>query len=310
MVFNGGIIYGQGNTNINVNDSIFEGNSAYTGGVFFVSQNVMFSIESSKFTKNITHHYGGAIFGSGKTILRISHCNFTQNKAILTNGGAIAMSCGTSTHIFTSTFLQNSAGIDGGVLHFAENNSLHVQNTNFSNNYAELNTGVLRMDRGGFMLFKHCIFRNSTAVIATFENVTVQVIDCIFDSNRSGFTGVLEGRVSVHFFVRDTIFTRNIADSTFLIDIGSGCTLRVESSQIFENARTSRSLFYGRKKSNLRFINCTFSHHFLHMGPLLTISGSSLTLLNCTLRRMFSRMKEVLLNQTLRVPSVSRHVDL
>ena len=159
------------------------------------------------------------------------------------------------------------------------------------------------------MLFKHCIFRNNTAVIATFNNVTVQVIGCVFDSNRSGFTGVLEGRVSDHFYVHDSIFTRNIADSTFLIDIGLGCTLRVESSQIFENARTSRSLFYGRKKSNLRFTNCTFSHHYIHVGPLLVISGSSLTLLNCTFV-MFSRMKDVLSNQTLRVPSVSRHVDL
>ena len=277
-----GIIYGYGNTDINVTDCVFEGNRASTGGVFFVSNNVIMNIESSLFVKNIAPNFGGAIYASQNTSLRISDCNFTQNRAILANGGAIAMSFGTRTHIFTSTFLQNSAGNAGGALHFADNNSLHVENTNFSHNFAESKTGVIRMDRGGVMLFKHCVFRNNTAVIATFENVTVQILNCVFDSNRSGFSGLLEGVKSVHFFINNTIFTRNTADDSSLINIGSGCTLRVESSHIYSNGNTSRSLFSGHYHSDLRFTNCTFSDHFLPADPLLVISGSSLTLLNCT----------------------------
>ncbi|MCL2115851.1 MAG: hypothetical protein FWH29_06490, partial [Methanobrevibacter sp.] len=134
--------------NINVYDSTFENNSAFTyGGAVGVPTGGNFYANNSNFTDNVAGTYGGAI-GSAAGV-NITYCIFTSNRAGTNGGGVAAMGAsGVANSILSCQFEYNYAGNLGYGVYAANyltaNYNRFFNNTDASGNFSQTiwtNTG-------------------------------------------------------------------------------------------------------------------------------------------------------------------------
>ncbi len=105
-----------------IEDSVFEGGSAGSGGAISVeSIGGTVTVRGSEFSENSASSVGGAIYLWNVTQddndVTIEHCTFADNEAV--DGGAIWIGDipdGTGTEIIDSTFRGNTATDDGGAI--------------------------------------------------------------------------------------------------------------------------------------------------------------------------------------------------
>ncbi|MHC4585763.1 MAG: right-handed parallel beta-helix repeat-containing protein, partial [Planctomycetota bacterium] len=108
----GGGLYNRENSDVNVVDCVFTGNSAY--------------------------YYGGGMYNRGKAM--VVNCTFSDNSGQLyshSNGGGIADYYGDSLTVVNCIFSGNSAGFGGGIYN-RRSSSVNVVNSSFSTNSATL----------------------------------------------------------------------------------------------------------------------------------------------------------------------------
>lgn len=184
----GGAVFAH-NSPINIEECVFDGNSAIYGGALFAS-NRSVSIQSCVFSKNlavkINMASGGAIGvqnkeGTTHVTLSVSKCMFDENEA-LGMGGAILADIVVSTKIEESTFKRNRAREAGGMSFHSGN----ITNCLFEANYAR--------DSGGAVYFfnqtviSHTNFTHNTAsgggaVMGTNDLLCTF---CLFHNNTCG----------------------------------------------------------------------------------------------------------------------------
>ena len=150
MVGVGGAIY-INKSQIQITESVFQGNSAKGGGAIFTADSTLI-ILNSVFVDNLaidSYKGGGALIACDTDVL-ISGSTFVNNSACTTlgcNAGAIRIINNHQDHktvrVLNSSFVNNIA-YDGAAIH-CHRNSIDIINCNFVNNTAKDDAGVLNI---------------------------------------------------------------------------------------------------------------------------------------------------------------------
>ncbi|MCL4272753.1 MAG: choice-of-anchor Q domain-containing protein [Anaerolineales bacterium] len=129
----GGAILNAGT--LTIKNSSFISNTAGSGGAIHNYLNAVLNIQDSVFTGNSTTSLsGGAIYSTGNSVI-INGSTFTGNTTAQ-NGGAISMIGGDTLSITNSTFVNNTAATFGGGIYNFGNYGVEIINTTFFNNAA------------------------------------------------------------------------------------------------------------------------------------------------------------------------------
>ena len=186
---NGGAIYSE-KTNLNINQSLFEENSAtdstFTqckGGSIYSEEGIL-NIYHSTFNNNNAEDYGGAVYSNKKIIL--NNCEFNNNLASDNDGGAVY--CKENINVINTNFKENKAYEDGGALYSEKN--IDINNSKFEKNLA--NGAKVSQCEGGAVYANGPItvnnskFNNNKAYDyggAIWTNNDITLRDCSFMDN-------------------------------------------------------------------------------------------------------------------------------
>ena len=140
---NGGVIF-LNKGRIKVNASSFEHNAAVNSGgvastLIQLFQNHM-TFEQSHFQHNRAFS-GGVITMGRNDLVSVSRSAFTNNSAV--TGGVVYLHTGNKLTVNNSSFSHNSADTDGGVFYSDFHNSLVLKDSTLTYNSAEKNGGVI-----------------------------------------------------------------------------------------------------------------------------------------------------------------------
>lgn len=220
-VFNGNVSYGWGGALaadfswINLSNCSLVGNSAESGGGFFIT-------ESTAFISNITIENNVAVDAGGGGVIdefsdaELSQANFINNSGRLGGGLAVTHFC--SVNVEGSLIQGNVASEYGGGLYSFENFSTYRRNR-ILNNSAGLKGGGALVRIFADPLFENCLIQNNDAGvagggIACIEGVSARLTHCTLDSNTAAGSG---GGISAENLstpvLTNTILSGNVASS-------------------------------------------------------------------------------------------------
>ena len=146
-------------SNLSINVSKFEGNSADSGGVIQTKGGIT-RIFASEFRNNTAKDSGGVLHTSQCTIW-MKNSVFSFNSARI-SGGVIS-SAKSSVEIVSSIFLFNAVITNGGVMRL-KNSSLYIENSTFQKNMAIEVGGVLSANKASTVKINESSFSHNTAV--------------------------------------------------------------------------------------------------------------------------------------------------
>ena len=192
-------------SNVTINGSVFEGNSAQAGGAIFAEQQSNITIINSTFVGNQatalqSHQYcyfgGGVLYSDDGSFVTIQDSTFERNTAHWL-GGVMATglhgSIITTVTITNSDFISNSAIYFGGVLYNGDHEyfSVIIANNTFTDNSA-YDGGVLGMSHAVFAVISitHSEFTNNNAnqgdgVLYTYaEHSNITITHSEFTNNK------------------------------------------------------------------------------------------------------------------------------
>ena len=250
------------NTATSIQDSLRNRNTVFGGGIYMSGGNSSISIDSSEFSMNCASGSGGGVYMTGSIVVNSS--NFTENSALLGEGGAIhcdgrnanvtlissmfdynsAPSCGALDvnerfHVIEfqdCSFTHNTAtGTEiGGGACCISSASLSVTNSNMSHNAATMNGGVFYFN-GGVVEIRNSNFINNSAegrggVVYTYIHpVSYNILESTFRQNTARNDGgvLYIGRRSSNVHIRESEFAYNSATE------GGGIISIIGSSLIF-----------------------------------------------------------------------------
>ncbi|MDO5823268.1 C1 family peptidase [Methanobrevibacter sp.] len=153
-----GVLTLNSKTFLNITNCTFTNNSVSDYGGVICANNSNINIFNSVFDGNSAEKFAGAIYCDNRSMVTIKNSNFTNNHAKNDAGGAIYAI--NSTIVADYLNISNSSATFGGAI-TSLNSNLHLTNFKSSNNKAKY--------RGGSI---YSIYANQTIVNSTFENNT------------------------------------------------------------------------------------------------------------------------------------------
>ena len=296
-----GIYSGENNTNILLNKNISIeglGSKVVIDGkgknqIFKIPSLTTISLKKLKITNGYTGYSGGAVTSDTNTLLIITNCFFTNNKADIT--GAI-YSLG-SLDINRCSFINNKANNGGAICSL---NSLTMNKCTFTKNNAKNGRGGAIYSIGNLNI-KSCTFTKNNAedkggAICAFEKVKMN--SCNFTKNSANDHGgaVYSGSDSILtinncIFIKNTVknqggavysgfgsslamnlctFTKNKADGPIYINMGNGGAICSGSANILvinicnftnNNAKNTGGAVYSDSNSKLVLNYCKFNEN-------------------------------------------------
>ena len=216
---NGGAMNMNANSNLNLTNCIFDGNSTggsnkAGGGLFFSEGNVQ--ITNSIFKNNIARGNGGAISASGEGVLSITGSLFLNNIASNlnntagdnANGGAInVFSDDRRVLISSTTFYNNTANLQGGGLYFSGTNanSLLSNVTVFDNKVTlpsaeNSRGGGVRIEGNRPFEIKNSLFYGNNLGDATNSESDINTVELALLTLTNSLSGDTRGITSADFY--------------------------------------------------------------------------------------------------------------
>lgn len=191
--YSGGVLSSSNSTidEINVEDSLFEGNEATdgNGGAFDVKANKI-TLTNADFVGNKASLNGGAIYSSNEDAeINITGGSFKNNKA--NNGSAIYLASAAKLTVDGTTFEGNKGESYGAVADKGYNiKDVVIKNTTFKDNTAEMGSAIYRngWDKQGTIAIENTKFigNNSNDSAVYLENLAeANLTDLTFDGNKS-----------------------------------------------------------------------------------------------------------------------------
>lgn len=288
----------------------FPSNRAKVGGALFIdSSNI--SINYSHFDGN-SANIGGAIFSQMGSNITISNCTFLYNAATgckskqgcsftyyrygclsepqYCHGGAIFISTGTLI-VTNSTFMNNTANSTGGAIVLSQGRLFEANNVFRNNGVASLKKGgVIAAYDGSKLTMDSSYYEQSEAydggVFYVHLQCSITMDSVIFNSNRaSGGQGGVMFAHSTSITVNNSFFNMNKAEGTStggrmhggVIYAVSGVSIAINSSYFANNHANNGGIVFARD-SNITIDNSSFDHnHVQRDGGTISIFSSSIT---------------------------------
>ena len=241
----GGAIYFNTATNVNIQNCKFTGNRIYThrsieGGAVFVSGDLI--ITNTHFTGNSAGQ-GGAVYVNGNLIVR--NTTFTDNTANTGQGGAVYVN-GNIT-VRDTTFTANTG--QGGAVYV--NGNIIVHSTTFTDNTANTGQGGAVYVNGNNITVRDTTFTNNTAnagvggaIYSARRYTNIELSGNIFSHNTAAYCGVLDVDEFHHQHVNFTAntFIHNKATGQLAGNSGGGVIcIRNASISLLNNNFTHNS---------------------------------------------------------------------
>ncbi|MDR0912647.1 MAG: hypothetical protein LBM96_08645, partial [Methanobrevibacter sp.] len=159
----GGAIYLYFYSNLNIDNSNFDDNSAEYGGVIWAAVGSNINLINSKLNNNSARQYGGAI-RLRDVYLNITNTNLTNNIATECGGAIYSTSLSTGSNIYLNNlnFINNSATIGGGGAVYANASSnVHGYSSNYVNNTAAEHGGAFYFNGGLSGIYYNRFYNNN-----------------------------------------------------------------------------------------------------------------------------------------------------
>ncbi|MDO5850039.1 MAG: hypothetical protein Q4P14_02390, partial [Methanobacteriaceae archaeon] len=201
----GGAIYavdtvsGSTGSSLNIVNSKFKNNNASIGGAIYQDGVYILNITNTDFENNIATYTGGAIYADAKTEIQggminyryvnvfVNYCNFTGNKALKINGGAIGTNIYAPINVNNTRFVSNYALSSGGAIFSNDGKSIiKVINSEFIENSAKYGGAIHSLSEID-VHYSEFIRNNASydgGAILEGVNVTV-ILHCNFTDNHA-----------------------------------------------------------------------------------------------------------------------------
>ena len=303
MVY-GGAISSRDRSNITVQQSLFNENTAtYVGGAIHMQKargsfvNCTFERNSAK---SLPHKmvYGGAISSCDRSNITVQQSLFKENTATYV-GGAINMQK-TRGSFVNCTFERNSAKslphkmVYGGAISSRDRSNITVQQSLFKENTATYSGGAINMQktRGSFV---NCTFERNSAkslphkmvyggAISSCDRSNITVQQSLFKENTATYVGgAIHMQKARGSFVNCT-FERNSAKSLPHKMVYGGAissrdrsNITVQQSLFKENTATYSGGAINMQKTRGSFVNCTFERNSAKSLPHKTVYGGAIS---------------------------------
>eukprot|EP00210_Caulerpa_lentillifera_P006727 g6429.t1 len=301
-----------------INDSIFGGNFASTGGALFVNftqlsitnctfqQNnastnrggaircvhgCSFNIKSTTFIENVARN-GGAMHADNSTI-SLTNCQFINNSAA--NVGASAFSAGAIVEIEGSLFDGNRAdrGYVGAIM-ITSDSEIEINRSVFQNNKAKTNTGAVGVSWRSRILLRGSAFVNNSAegegaggAIYVHSSSNATLLDLNFTQNRANSGGALYARTNAIVDVLHSRYQQNEAKSrggSLYVSLSSNLNI-TESHFIRNYAVKEGGAVYLLDNCTVSISNTLLSKNRGYSGGAVHLSDScNASISNCWLR--------------------------
>ena len=206
------------NSNVWINSTQFEGNSAELGGALFIERSSHVSIHFHSTRPTCYYHKDGGMIHALETTLNITSCLFIANTA-QSKGGVLYTVEDDFTIIINSMFINNtvtSYSGRGGVIYSAVNGSFYIVDSTFTGNTASIGGvisdcgGSFYIDTSSFTHNKALGFKSVGGVIDAYGDGLIQINACAFSYNKAKTGGVLYAFRS-SFYITNSTFSENIA---------------------------------------------------------------------------------------------------
>ena len=257
-------------SNLEISQSQFIGNTAGLGGAILLERNSNVAINDSLFANNSAgscdgfNCYGGALY-------------IDSSSGIGGNGAAIFAQHNSQITLINSLFSENYAEKDGGVISAFFNCTITAHNSSFKNNYAFIEAGVIYAFISCYISLNRCFFIGNEAayggVMYAEAGGQVTVESCSFDSNFATQEAGVLCATQFDIVINDSSFQDNIA----------GLAGGVIYSYYFGSLAISNSSFLNNKAnfdggvalaydfSHVSFENCMFFNNAAFEGGVIFI---------------------------------------
>ena len=186
---NGGAFYSTGvsGNQIIENNTFINCSSVNQGGALY-AYNKITSFKNNTFINNSGVNQGGAVYSN--TALTVTDSYFESNSAESgsTNirGGAVYVNSGGMT-VDNSTFIANSAIIDGGALYAGSNGNIKISNSTFEHNTAGNSGGVLFTGGSTYVNESSTLMHNNATSGSAIKAKSVYINDTVLLENQAHF---------------------------------------------------------------------------------------------------------------------------
>ena len=254
-------------SNLEISQSQFIGNTAGLGGAILLERNSNVAINDSLFANNSAgscdgfNCYGGALY-------------IDSSSGIGGNGAAIFAQHNSQITLVNSLFSENYAEKDGGVISAFFNCTITAHNSSFKNNYAFIEAGVIHAITSCYISLNRCFFIGNEAayggVMYAESGGQVTVDSCSFDSNFATQEAGVLCATQFDIVINDSSFQDNKAGLAggviYSYYFGS---LAISNSSFLNNFDGGVALAYDF--SHVSFENCMFFNNAAFEGGVIFI---------------------------------------
>ena len=252
-----GTVYAEPGSRIEIRGTTFLENGSKLGAAVFAEECEVL-LDNCIFRAN-EGSYGGVIYGRNVDLIRVTNCEFVENRA-LRQGGAIYLTGGRMTihgSVFVSNLAKENSGSsvgDGGALWLAQGSYTTLGDSRFTGNYAHRNGGVVFATSGATAGFHGILFENNQAHgqlegngggVGYARQATLRWIQCTAIGNRAD--GALGAGGAVNSFQgtfnsRGSSYRQNTSHLLGGAIAAFGGFLRIENSLFGDQFSASKNL--------------------------------------------------------------------
>ena len=273
----GAAVYADGKSNISIHNCQYvhnEGNlyGSSLANILFIHRDCTVEVSKSMFNNNTA---GGGMIASYNSAISIDDCIFMQNTAVY-SGGAIA-AYKSEINISRSKFRKNGALTYGGAI-FTYYSLLHIANSTFRYNTA-LKGGVIFTSSDSLTIMSSVLSDNKAKHIAGVlfaKDSSLNVTDSMFSNNKAGRRG---GVMNIHYgtyHINGSTFNNNTARiiggvMTVLYD----ALVHIADSIFFGNKARTGGILHTKRVASLQLTNPTIIKNIATTGTMYFLQTSA-----------------------------------
>ena len=297
-------------SNVTIDSSVFEGNSAQAGGAIFAEQQSNITIINSTFVGNQatalqSHQYcyfgGGVLYSDDGSSVTIQDSMFKHNTAHWLAGVMETSLHGSIIIVTNSDFISNSANYFGGVLYNGDYSSTIITDSTFTNNSA-YDGGVLHLSHAAFAVVSitHSEFTNNSAnliggvlYLIEVDNSSITITNSEFTDNGANQNGGVLHLRGVHnssITITNSEFTNNSANQNGgVLDLFRvhNSSITITNSEFTDNSANQNGgvlHLLGVHNSSITITNSEFTNNSANRNggvlDLFRVHNSSTTITN------------------------------